>query len=800
VDYADRLRTLLRPDLEELLAHRPETFALASRRTAGYGDLAGILAQPQNTARAVESLDRFHRQVLELACLAGGRLGPEYAARQGLEPDLLPEAAAELARRGLGFLDGWDLWLPNAVQRAVDDPGRVGPDVRALLEPQSVETLRTIAGGLGIVRKQPRKADLVAAIVECLHDDAFVRDLAAGAPPKAASVLQAVRAAGGSSYWSELAQQVPSIHAERGLWYSQLRPAEDGIAWLRARALVFWMEWDKRLLVPAEVELALRGRVFPSWEPEPPALDLMPLESDRQPVELVIEVDGLLDLWREPVALLQSGDLGVRECHRVATALAVPEGSVRFLTSLAVSAGLIAVEEPPPPRARGRGRAARRPLQSEPGRLVVLDDAAGEWRSRDVPARWAALVGPWRHVVTRAAEPLGLVLRELAALPEGRGAVLASLASRLAWRHPAAFASADAAIPVLGSAVATLHRLGIGTGPSGPVGGLSDLGRAALRGCTAAELAPLFPAAESRCTVTADLRVIVAGPPEPALARGLSKLAELETASPARVYRLSEASLRRAIDAGTSAAEMGSFLTARCPAGLPPNVAALIEDVGRRHGRLRVGRAAFYLQADDAALLAEVAANRRLRGLRVTVLAPTVAVVEGAEQPQVLEALRKAGYMPAVEGEPPAGRPRPHARRHPPPPQPPAQRPEPSAPDLRKLADRLLDSPRPVPPRPARELDDDELLSGARVTARADVERLLRLAVRAGRVVEIEYGNAQSGSVTTRVVEPRLAGDHAVVGWCRLRRDDRAFAFDGVRWARATGEAIQQVGLDLEGM
>ena len=83
----------------------------------------------------------------------------------------------------------------------------------------------------------------------------------------------------------------------------------------------------------------------------------------------------------------------------------------------------------------------------------------------------------------------------------------------------------------------------------------------------------------------------------------------------------------------------------------------------------------------------------------------------------------------------------------------------------------------------------------------AEVERLLRLAVDGGLVVEIEYQNGQSGSVTRRTIEPRLAGERGVVGFCRLRQDDRSFAFAGVRWARATGEVVQhgQIGLGVDG-
>ena len=290
--------------------------------------------------------------------------------------------------------------------------------------------------------------------------------------------------------------------------------------------------------------------------------------------------------------------------------------------------------------------------------------------------------------------------------------------------------------------------------------------------------------------------MIVAGPPDPALAAGLARLADLETASPARVYRLSEGSLRRALDDGMGAAEIAAFLDTRCPTGLPQNVAALIEDVGRRHGRLRVGAAALYLQADDPALLAEVAANRRLRGLRVRLLAPTVAVVQGVDEAAALEALRRAGYMPGVDGRA-AEPPRPAARRRRAAPAGPAV-PDLTATERRELAGRLMAARATAATTPARDLRDGELLSGVTVSRRGDIERLMRLAVRAGRVVEIEYRNQQSGSISTRVIEPRLAGDGTVVGWCRLRRDDRVFAFDGVQWARTTGEVIEHVGLGVE--
>ena len=74
----------------------------------------------------------------------------------------------------------------------------------------------------------------------------------------------------------------------------------------------------------------------------------------------------------------------------------------------------------------------------------------------------------------------------------------------------------------------------------------------------------------------------------------------------------------------------------------------LVEDVARRHGRIRVGAASSYLRCDDEALLGEIAADRRLAALRLRRLAPMV-LASQAPPDVVLERLRAAGYAPAAE-------------------------------------------------------------------------------------------------------------------------------------------------------
>jgi hypothetical protein len=138
----------------------------------------------------------------------------------------------------------------------------------------------------------------------------------------------------------------------------------------------------------------------------------------------------------------------------------------------------------------------------------------------------------------------------------------------------------------------------------------------------------------------------------------LAGVADREAAG-SGIWRISDASLRRALDEGRAAEEVLEFLRRHSSTPLPQALEYLVTDVARRHGRLRVGGATTYLRGDPAAVAGAVrsAAGRRL-GLRE--LAPGVAVT-GRGQRELLEALRKAGESPLAEE--PDGSPRPEGAR-----------------------------------------------------------------------------------------------------------------------------------------
>ena len=164
----------------------------------------------------------------------------------------------------------------------------------------------------------------------------------------------------------------------------------------------------------------------------------------------------------------------------------------------------------------------------------------------------------------------------------------------------------------------------------------------------AAALDKLLPPPVDHLLVQADLTVVVPGPPESGLAAELALVAEHESAGGASVYRVTPESVRRALDAGHTAADLQNMFNRRSRTAVPQSLTYMIDDVARRHGGLRLGAAGCYLRSEDNALLIEVAADRRLSGLSLRSLAPTV-LISPYLVSRVLDELRAAGYAPVQE-------------------------------------------------------------------------------------------------------------------------------------------------------
>ncbi|GAA0729607.1 hypothetical protein Drose_32880 [Dactylosporangium roseum] len=170
---------------------------------------------------------------------------------------------------------------------------------------------------------------------------------------------------------------------------------------------------------------------------------------------------------------------------------------------------------------------------------------------------------------------------------------------------------------------------------------------------------------------------------------------------------------------------------------------------------LRVRAVGSVVLSDDPELLDDVVAALRLHRLAPTVASSPQSTVD------ILAALRAAGYRPARDGGAVTvrrARPAPERSR--------------STVDAAELARRLL-----VPSQ--RNATPLEQIRHKAPQLRPEQARLLADAIERGTPVRIRYVDA-AGRSSDRVIDhPELAGS-VVEAWCRLRRDDRAFALDKI--------------------
>ncbi|MGZ0234296.1 helicase-associated domain-containing protein, partial [Streptomyces sp. CPS1] len=268
-------------------------------------------------------------------------------------------------------------------------------------------------------------------------------------------------------------------------------------------------------------------------------------------------------------------------------------------------------------------------------------------------------------------------------------------------------------------------------------------------------LAPLLPEPLDHVLLQADLTAVAPGPLERPLAEMLGVLADVESKGGATVYRFTPGSVRRALDAGRTAADLHDFLTRHSRTPVPQPLAYLIDDVARRHGHLRVGAASAYVRCDDDALLNEILADKRAAALRLRRLAPTVLAAQ-TDPAALLEGLRAMGFAPAAESaEGDVLIARAHAHRTPPRTAPEPVPEGPPTPDATLLTaairairagDLAATAPRkPAGPEPA----GGELPR----TSSAETLATVQAAVLTGESLWIGYVNAE-GAASQRVIAP----------------------------------------------
>jgi hypothetical protein len=445
-------------------------------------------------------------------------------------------------------------------------------------------------------------------------------------------------------------------------------PADRPVPQLLAMGLLRRIDADT-VILPRHVGQVLRGEEPGPAQlaaPDPVVATTTSADTDAAAagavIDLLRELDVLLEtLGATPISELRSGGLGVREVRRLAKITGIDEARLGLILELAAAAGLIASGLPDPQPAGGEPpywaptAAADRFVEASPADRWYL--VATTWL--DLAAR-PALIGtrgpdakPYAALsdsLYSTAAPLDrrLLLGMLAKLPPGAGVDKTTASAALIWRRPR-WAKRLQPAPVA-DLLEEAHLLGlVGRGAiSTPGRALVDGGLKDGDADVVDAMAHALPAPIDHFLVQADLTVVVPGPLERYLTEELAAVATVESAGTAMVYRVSEPSIRHALDIGKTADALHSLFDKHSKTPVPQGLTYLIDDVARRHGQLRVGMAASFVRCEDPTLLAQAVASAKAQALGLRVLAPTVAISQ-APISEVLAALQDAGFAPAAE-------------------------------------------------------------------------------------------------------------------------------------------------------
>ncbi|MCF2127547.1 helicase C-terminal domain-containing protein [Strepomyces sp. STD 3.1] len=800
---AEALRVRDDVSLAALLRSRPDLITPVPTDLTQLATRAGTRA---SVVRALERLDRFALQTAEALAVASdpARYGELLGLMAGDDEDpavaaALPRAVALLREQALVWGADDRLRLVRTARELLapspqhPSPTGLGPTVReatAGMSPGRIQEILTTAG-------LPSTHDSVSAVTALgalFADRRRMTALLAGLPEESREVLARL-------VWGPPYGQVthdPAAHLRALLDRGLLLPTAPGT-----------------VVLPREVALHLRaGRAHRAPEPAPPTVEaaathrpqVVDATAAGQALAALATVAELLKEWDEGgPTVLRAGGLSVRDLKRTAVALDLPEPVAAFWLELAYAAGLIASDgeaderyAPTPAYDEWRELPPAERWASLAQTWLTATRTPGVVGGRDAKDRTLSALGP---NLDRSAAPevRHRVLALLAGLPEGASPTEESMLARLRWERPLRGPERDrreddlrtrlarwtlSEAELLGitgrGALAAPGRALIGAPepphpakePEGPGDKLpvhhrtpappappAPGERAAAEAAAARLLAPLLPEPLDHVLLQADLTAVAPGPLERPLADLLGVLADVESKGGATVYRFTPGSVRRALDAGQTAADLHTFLARHSRTPVPQPLTYLIDDVARRHGQLRVGAASAYVRCDDDATLDEILADRRGAGLGLRRLAPTVLAAQ-AEPAALLEGLRAMGFAPAAESA--AGDvliARADARRTPPRAAPEPVPDGPPAPDDTLLAAAIravragdLASTAPRKPGPG---DGEGGATGGELprTGAAETLATMQAAVLTGEALWIGYVNAE-GSASQRVIAP----------------------------------------------
>lgn len=150
-------------------------------------------------------------------------------------------------------------------------------------------------------------------------------------------------------------------------------------------------------------------------------------------------------------------------------------------------------------------------------------------------------------------------------------------------------------------------------------------------------VAPLLPELERTVITQSDLTAIATGPLHPETASRLSRVASVETRGQGTVYRFTQASITRALEAGMTVATILELIESVSSTGVPGPLDFLIRDTAAKLGRVTVAAARGVIVVNDPDELEPLLADPLFAAAKLVRVAPTVAISSvGPERLSVL--------------------------------------------------------------------------------------------------------------------------------------------------------------------
>lgn len=324
--------------------------------------------------------------------------------------------------------------------------------------------------------------------------------------------------------------------------------------------------------------LGVAGRPFPEVQRQAAAANIaepsvpatarqpdLPAAAERAFASVALIGEVIAAMHVRPAQLLLKGGITANDGRRLAETFGATPDTIDDAIDVARGAALI----------------------TSSNQQLFATPAADAWLAAPFTTRWESLVAGWLDSLT---EPE----RELAA------AIPADVPLR-------------AALPLAGDRVQAraerVRNLATWLGlQDGSPTGFHREGGAAL-------LADLVPGEVRHAYVQPDLSIVAPGPLTASLEARLRELADLEQRGTAATYRLSSASISRALALGASRERILEFLDELSLTGVPQPVAYLVRDAAERFGALKVAARAprgAIVTSDDDALLARLSVDRSL--------------------------------------------------------------------------------------------------------------------------------------------------------------------------------------------